>query len=85
MVNLKAAAYVAVPSDVLPGQSSRDGPDYAAAMAGHITLDPLTLYIHCEGTIATVNGPKHKALGAQGPRAHVWNRLLVSHDEVRAV
>ena len=33
----------------------------------------------------TINGPKHKALGAQGPRAHVWNRLFVSHDEVRAV
>ena len=83
--NLKAAAYGAVPSDVLPGQSARDGEDYAAAMAGQFTLDPLTLYIDCEGTIATVNGPKPKALGAQGPRAHVWNRLLFSHDEVRAV
>ena len=83
--NLKAAAYGAVPSDVLPGQSARDGEDYAAAMAGHITLDPLTLYTDCEGTIATVSGPKHKALGAQGPRAHVWNRLLNSHDEVKAV
>ena len=60
-------------------------PDYAAAMAGQFTLDPLTLYIDCEGTIATINGPKHKALGAQGPQAHVWNRLLFSHDEVRAV
>ena len=82
--NLKAA-YGAVPSDVLPGQTSRDGEDCAAAMAGHITLDPLTLHIECEGTIATVNGPTHKALGAQGPRVLVWNRLLVSHDEVRAV
>ena len=60
-------------------------PDHAAAMAGQFTLDPLTLYIDCEGTIATINGPKHKALGAQGPRAHVWNRLLFSHDEVRAI
>ena len=67
MGNLKAAAYGAVPSDVLPGQTSRDGEDYAAALAGHITLDPLTLYSDCEGTIATVNGPKHKALGARGP------------------
>ena len=75
--NLGAAAYGAVPSDVLPGQSARDGEDYAAAMAGHITLDPLTLHIDCEGTVATINGPKHKALGAQGTRAHVWNRLLV--------
>ena len=75
----------AVPSDVLPGHTSRDGEDYAAAMAGHITLDPLTLLLDCEGTIATVSWPKPKALGAQGPRAHVWNRLLVSHDEVRAV
>ena len=83
--NLKAAAYGAVPSDVLPGQSARDGEDYAAAMAEQFTLDPLTLYIDCEGTIATINGPKHKALGARGPRAHVWNRLLFSHDEVRAV
>ena len=58
-------------------------PDYAATLAGQFTLDPLTLYIDCEGTIATSNGPKHKALGAQGPRAHVWNRLLFSHDEVR--
>ena len=58
---------------------------YAAAMAGHISLDPLTLHIDCEGTIATVNGPKCKALGAGSPRGHVWNRLLVSHDEVRAV
>ena len=83
--NLNAAAYGAVPSDALPGQSARDGEDYAAAMAGQFTLDPLTLYIDCEGTIATISGPKHKALGAQGPRAHVWNRLLFSHDEVRAV
>ena len=44
--------------------SGRDGEDYAAAMAGQFTLDPLTLYIDCEGTIATINGPKHKALGA---------------------
>ena len=35
--NLKAGAYGAVPSDVLPGQTSRDGEDCAAAMAGHIT------------------------------------------------
>ena len=83
--NLKAAAFGAVPCDVLPGQNPRDGKDYAAAMAGHITLDPLTLHIVCEGTIATVNGPKCEALGAGGPRAHVWNRLLVSNDEVRAV
>ena len=54
-------------------------------MAGHFSLDPITLYIDCEGTIATINGPKHKALGAQGPRAHVWNKLLFSHDEVKAV
>ena len=85
VVNLKAAAYGAVPSDVLPGQSARDGEDYAAATAGQFTLDPLTLYIDCEGTIATINGPKHKALGAQGPRAHVWIRLLISYDEVKAV
>ena len=41
--NLKAAAYGAVPSDVLAGQTSRDGEDCAAALAGHITMDPLTL------------------------------------------
>ena len=59
----------AVPSDVLPGQfiSPRDGEDYAAAMAEQFTLDPLTLYIDCEGTIATINGQKHKAFGARGP------------------
>ena len=79
--NLKAAAYGAVPSDVLSGQSARDGEDYAAAMAGQFTLDPVTLFIDWEGTIATINGPKHKALGARGPRAHAWNRLLFSHDE----
>ena len=72
--NLKAAAYGAVPCDVLPGQTSRDGEDYAAAMAGHITLDPLTLHIDCESSIATVNGPKCKVLRAQGPRAHVWTK-----------
>ena len=82
--NLKAACG-GVPSDVVPGQCARDGEDYAAAMAGQFTLDPLMLYIDCEGTIATINGPKHKALGARGRRAHVWNRLLFSHDEVRAV
>ena len=43
--HLKAAACGAVLSNVLPGQTSRDGEDYAAAMAGHITLDPLTLHI----------------------------------------
>ena len=83
--NLKAAAAWAVPCDVLPGQTSRDGEDYAAAMAGHITTDPLTLHIDCEGTIATVSGPSCKALGAGGPQAHVWNKLLCSHDEVKAI
>ena len=80
--DLKAAACGAVPSDVLLAQTSRDGEDCAAAVAGIITMDPLTLYIDCERTIATVNGPKCEALG---PGAHVWSRLLVSHDEVRAV
>ena len=83
--NLKSAAYGAVSSDVLPGQTSRDGEDYAAAMAGHITVDPLTLHIGCEGTIATISGPKCVALGAGGRRAHVWSRPLGSHDEVRAI
>ena len=72
-------------SAVRRGQTSRDGEGYAAAMAGIITMDPLTLYIDCEGTVATINGPKCKALGARGPCAHVWSRLLVSHDEVRAI
>ena len=63
--NLNAAVYGAVPIDVLPGQTSRDGEDYAAAMAGIITMDLLTLHIDCEGTIATVNGPKCKALVEQ--------------------
>ena len=43
----------------------RDGEDYAAAMAGPITMDPLTLHIDCAGTIATINGPKRNALGAR--------------------
>ena len=51
--NLKSAAHGAVPVDVLPEQNSRDGEDYAAAMAGPITMDPLTLHINCAGTIAT--------------------------------
>ena len=46
---------------------------------------PLTLHIDCECTVVTINGPKHKALGARGPRAHVWSRLLFSHDEVKAI
>ena len=83
--NLKSAAFGAVPCDVLLGQSSRDGEDYAAAMAGIIAVDPLTLHTDCEGTIATISGPKGKALRAGGPRPHVWSRLLVSHDEVRAI
>ena len=45
-------------------------------------MDPLTLHID---TIATINRPKCKALGAGGPRAHIWSRLLGSNDEVRAV
>ena len=60
------------------------GEDYAAATAGHFTLDPLTLYIDCEGTIATVSGQSTKPWEPRA-RAHVWNRLLVSHEEVRAV
>ena len=32
---------------------------------GPITMDPLTLHIDCAGTIATINGPKRKALGAR--------------------
>ena len=83
--NLKAAAFGPVPSDMLPGQTSRDGEDYAAAMAGQFSMDPITLHIDCEGTIATIQGPRCKALGATHPRAHVWSRLLASHDEVRAV
>ena len=83
--NLKSAAYGAVPVDVLPEQTSRDGEDNAAAIAGPITMDPLTLHINCAGTIATIRGPKGKAVGAKEKRAHVWSRLLCSHDEVKAV
>ena len=72
MWGTSAAAFGAVPCDVLPGQTSLDGEEYAAPMAGH-------------AKVATINGSKCKALGAQGSRAHVWSRLLVSHDEVRAV
>ena len=86
--NLKAAARWAVPIDVLPAQTSRDDEDCAAAMAGTITMDPLTLHIDCAGTIATINWARCKALGAGGARAHVWSswsRLLCSHGEVRAL
>ena len=62
--NLKAAGYGPVPCDVLPGQTSRDGEDHGAAVAGIITMDRLTLHIDCADTIATVNGPRCKALGA---------------------
>ena len=72
--NLKAAAHGAVPVDVFCEQTSRDGEDYAAAMEGSITMDPLTLHIDCVG-IATANRPK----------GNVWSRLLWSHDEVTAV
>ena len=57
---LKAAAFGAEPIDVLPAQTSRDGEDYAAAMAGTISVDPLKLHTNCAGTIATINGPKCK-------------------------
>ena len=64
---LKPAAFGAVPSDALPGETSRDGEDYAAAMAGIITMDPLTLHIDCAGTIAIINEAKCKALGFLSP------------------
>ena len=41
MGNIKSASYGAVPSDVLSEQTSRCAEDYAA-MAGPLTLDPLT-------------------------------------------
>ena len=63
---LKAAAHGAVPVDVLSEQTSLDGEDYAAAMAGPITMEPLTLHIDCAGTIATISGPKGKAPGPKG-------------------
>ena len=68
--NLKTAAYGAVPSDVLLAQTSRDGEDYAAALAGHVTVDLLTLHIDCAGTIASVSGHSAKpwALGFPSTR-----------------
>ena len=65
--NLKAAAYEAMPSDVLPEQTSHYSEDYAATMAGIITMDPLTLHIDCKCTIVTINRLKCKALGARSP------------------
>ena len=59
--NLEAAAFGAVPCDVLPGQTSRDGERSSHGRAHHL------------GTIATVNRPKCKALGAGIPRAPVWS------------
>ena len=81
--NLKAAAYGTVPSDVRPGQTSRDGEDYAVAMGGHTTKDPLPLHTDCEGTIATVSGPKCKVLGAGVPSTRL-EQASGFHDEVRA-
>ena len=54
-----------------------------AAMAEQFILDPHAL--HRLRRYHRDNAPKHKALGARSPRAHVSNRLLFSHDEVRAV
>ena len=37
-------------------------------MAGPITMDLLGLHIDCVGTIATIRGPKRKALGVRGKK-----------------
>ena len=78
---LKAAAYGAVPSDVLPGQISRDGEDYAAAEAGNIS--------RC---ISTVKVPSRRSTGQS---ARLWEQgvpehtsgagILVPHQEVKAI
>ena len=61
--NLKSAACGTLPIDVLPEQTSRDGEDYAVAMAGPITMDPLTLHIACAGTTATIRRPRRRGRG----------------------
>ena len=50
--------------------------EMAKTMQRPRTLDPLTLHICCEGRHRDSQWAKAKSLGS--PRAHVWNRLLVS-------
>ena len=79
------AAHGAVPSDVLPEQTSRDSADCAAATAGHITMDPLTLHVGCEGTLRPSKGQGAKPWALAVPECMSGTSFWSPTKRVRAV
>ena len=82
--DLIAAAFGPVPWDACPGQTSRDGEDYAVSMLPFVALEPFELFIDCKGTLDTISSPQSRSAGARGPRANLWSRVWSSFNELRA-
>ena len=56
--------------------------DSSAATAGALTHDSVPLHIDCAGTIGNIRAPRKMTLEAGGERAHIWSKLLATHEEV---
>ena len=69
-----------VPVDVLPGQTARDGEDYAAIVAGPLTSDPSHPSTAQERWVH-----RQENLGSGGERALIWSRLLATHEDKTAI
>ena len=80
---LISACFGAVPFDLAPAQTSRDGEDYAIFMASFVAEPPFTILCDCAGTVGCMQvGGRQK--GLQGPRAHLWSRVYSAFDGEQA-
>ena len=71
---LQSAAYGAVPREVAPGQSSRDGEDWAIFMLCDVAMPPFQLYVDCQGTVDCLRKGPGAGEGPGELRAHMWDR-----------
>ncbi len=82
--NLIAAAFGLVPADECPGQTSKDGEDYAVTMLTVVALEPFEVYIDCKGTLDAIDSPHSLSASSAAPRANLWARVWGSFDALTA-
>ena len=70
--NVISAAYGPVPLGAGPGQTARDGEDYAIRMTALLVAPPFEVFTDCYGTVRCMTQPPFYSTGPHNPRAHLW-------------
>ena len=79
--NVIAAAYGPVPLGMCPGQTARDGEDFAIRMTALLVAPPFEVYTDCLGTVRCMTQPAFYSTGPHNPRAHLWGFYHATFEE----